>query len=426
MRVYLCPEHPEKIYTSWRKFRGHWSTRHKGEECPPREEFAQEMDREEVTQTKIERGQAGGAGEERKARMDAESAAEVAATGGGIALSDVPRLGESGLPEEPVDRLATILDVHGVDKVVRDQILRIFQLHPGYRENPVNLHYLLTARLPRKMHSSAPMMISAYVTQDSTYPEGSPMGFMPGMGMPGANPPFMFGGGFSNQYQPPMGYFPPYRPSISGREPAMEEREPRRRGEGDSSVSSTVALLGALLDVTQKLGGGKSEETSKLSEDLRASYEGLRDTLNEMAEVNRAEKEDIRSSFESKLEAIQGESRKAVEEAKEARHKAEMESREAEIARLREEREEERSEGLGTLLKEAGEGVGVQVEGIRQSLNQGMDRIGSIVETAAKVAPPEVSIKRGGTGKQKTVADATELMEAETELEQIAQQLGEE
>jgi len=54
MRVYICPQHPEKTYTSWRKFRGHWSTRHKGEECPPREEFMQEREKEEVIQYKKE------------------------------------------------------------------------------------------------------------------------------------------------------------------------------------------------------------------------------------------------------------------------------------------------------------------------------------------------------------------------------------
>ena len=44
--VYACSEHPEKVYSSWRKFRGHWTVCHKGEVCPPREEFYREIDGE--------------------------------------------------------------------------------------------------------------------------------------------------------------------------------------------------------------------------------------------------------------------------------------------------------------------------------------------------------------------------------------------
>ncbi|GAI74134.1 unnamed protein product, partial [marine sediment metagenome] len=189
MRVYICPEHPEKTYTSWRKFRGHWSTQHRGEECPPREEFLREMEREEVLGKKKEHK------EELK-----EEAAQREEVAGAITA------GEFILPEDPIPRLAKILEVHGVPGDLTTQILGVFQLHPGYRENPVNLHYLLTAKLPRKLHSSIPMMISAFTTQEGGYPEGIPMmGGQSGMGM-GPMPPFMYGGGMSPYYPPTVGY----------------------------------------------------------------------------------------------------------------------------------------------------------------------------------------------------------------------------
>ena len=101
-RIYLCPDHPDKSYTSWRKFRGHWSTQHRGQECPPREEFLQVVERETVLE------------EKREFREEKKERAEVKATFG----QEIPRIGEN-LPEEPVERLATILDVHGIDRNTR-------------------------------------------------------------------------------------------------------------------------------------------------------------------------------------------------------------------------------------------------------------------------------------------------------------------
>ncbi len=400
MRVYICPEHPEKTYTSWRKFRGHWSTQHRGEECPPREEFLREMEREEVLGKKKEHK------EELK-----EGATQREEVAGAIAA------GEFILPEDPIPRLAKILEVHGVPGDLTTQILGVFQLHPGYRENPVNLHYLLTAKLPRKLHSSIPMMISAFTTQEGGYPEGIPMmGGQSGMGM-GPMPPFMYGGGMSPYYSPTVEYQPYFRPPISGREEGREG-ERRERVKEANPVQDAVALLGTLMDLQGKLSPGEKEGGPSVQE----IFEGFRATIEEVTKDSKDQQDKlitqmggIQEANKATLEGIQGQL-----------HQAEKDRLQDKIDTLVEAKDEERSEGLGTLLKEAGEGIGSQLEGVRGTLEKGMDKATSLVEKAVAVegvAVPPTGEGAAKTPQGRTPGAAKDLLEAEAKIEELATKL---
>jgi len=400
MRVYVCPEHPAKNYTSWRKFRGHWSTQHRGEECPPREEFLQEMEKEEVIREKGEYK------EELKVKAAVREEAVEAITAG-----------EFTLPEDPVPRLAKILEVHGVPGDIITQVLGVFQIHPGYRDNPVNLHYLLTAKLNRKMHSSIPMIISAFTAQEGGYPEGMGIGMIPGMQGPGAMPPFMYGGGMQPYYPPTFGYQPTFRQPIGGREEAAGE-ERRERVRESNPVKDAVALLGTMLDLQDKIGGGKKEGEVNVQE----IFEGFRTTLEEVTKTHGEQQDKLMEQ----MEKVQEGNKAALEGIKEQLHTAEKGRLQDKIETLQETKDEERSEGLGSLLKEAGEGLGTQAEGIRTSITDAGSKIadlaGKIVSTEGLPSSP---LKGGasGAGGGRTVSEASELMEAETALEEIAKRL---
>lgn len=402
MRVYVCPEHPEKTYTSWRKFRGHWSTQHRGEECPPREEFMQEMDRSEVEGEKKEKR------EEKKEKAEAKVLKEEA---------ELP--GEFVLPEEPAPRLAKILEVHAVPPDIIAQILGVFQLHPAYRDNPTNLHYLLTAKLPRKLHPSIPMMTSAFMTPDASYPEGFPGMMMPGMQGPGMMPPFMMGGGYSPYYPPTYGLSPFYRPPISGREATGEEEGERGgRGRTVDPVKDAMALLQTLQDFQKNMLGeeGKGRPT------VEEVFEGFRESLEEITKEGKDQQDKVLDRME-RMQESHSEALKGIET---QLHLSQLENKQAEIDRLKEEKSEEQSEGLGTLLREAGEGVGSQVEGLRQNISSGLDRIGDIVEKVVSTEGTVTSPTKKGRGRgagDRTVADASQILEVESEIEGLAKDM---
>jgi len=397
-RAYQCPEHPDKTYTSWRKFRGHWSTLHRGEECPPREDFLQMVDKEERIEEKRERKE--------QQKEAAEERRELGETPGGFIL-----------PEDPVPRLAKILEVHGAPAEAIAQILGVFQIHPQYQNNPVNLHYLLTAKLNRKLHSSIPMIISAFQNQDSDYPEGGPMMMMGGMGGPQAMPPYMMGGGFSPYYPPSMGYQPMYRPPISGRE-ISDEGEGRRRAKETSPVEDAVALLTTILKLKDQIapeGGGGNTSVQEI-------FEGFRATIEEM---NKESKDQVNALL-SNIEKMEEGHKAALEGIKENLHEAEKGRLLDKIDNLERTKDDERTEGLGTLLREAGEGMGTQLEGVRTSITSGVDRIGEIVGKAVGSGGPPIF----NTGQKtkvdngpKSVAEVSQLLEAENDLEALAKSL---
>jgi len=418
MKVYLCPTHPEKPYSSWRKFRGHWSTQHRGEECPPREEFLHEEEKTEFLEQKKEFKEGGGFPKE-------------TISAPGVEVNDIPIIGEGGLPEDPVRRLATILDVHGVDKLIRNQLLSIFQLHPGYKGNPVNLHYLLTAKLPRKFHQTIPMMINEFTASDGGYPEGMAIGGLQMGGSPGGYPPLMYGGGGYSGYPP---YYPPYYPPvgrrpIGGYDEGEEERPSRRKEDPLGPMKDTVALVGALMDVMSKASGGKSDNLEKLSEDLRSSYEGLRSTLEEVIEKSREEKQELAGKYEGQIIALKESFGSTLEKIKEELHGAEKARLQDKIATLENEKDEERTTGLGELMKEAGQGISSQLAEVGSSVSKGMDKVGQIAEKVAtapmaivegRVTPPGgVKLHPG----PKTLTEAVQTIEAEDEVEILAKEL---
>ena len=402
MRVYICQEHPAKTYTSWRKFRGHWSTQHRGEECPPREEFMQEVEREAVLEVKREK------------REDKKERAEAKEYG--------PREGAPGeftLPEESVPRLSRILEVHGVPDEITTSILGIFQLHPAYRENPVNLHYLLTAKLPRKLHASIPMMISAFTTQDQGYPEGAGIGMIPGMPGAGPMPPFMYGGGYSPPYPPSYGFQPFYRQPMGGHE-AEEEDGKRRRVKESNPVQDAVALLGTILDLKDKLmpesGGGSAQ--------VQEIFEGFRSTIEELSKDSKEQQEELLKRLEKSEESH----KESLEGIKASLNQSEKDRLQDRINQLEESKDDERSSGLGELIREAGEGLGTQAEGIRQSLDGGLKKVGDIVEKVVSTGlSSEATIirrsKEGAPVRKKSVADAARLMEAEEAVEILVKQV---
>lgn len=402
-RIYVCPEHPAKDYTSWRKFRGHWSTQHKGEECPPRDDFLQQKEKEEILEDKNERK---------------ESMSEAAEIKRQVEVGDDPASFE--LSDEPIPRLTRILSVHGVESHVADQILGVFQLHPGYRDNPVNLHYLLTAKLPRKLHQSIPMMISAFTTQESSYPQGGMMGMIPGAGGQQSMPPYMMGGGYPPIYPPTFGYPPNYRPPIGGREPP-EERESRGRVKETSSIEDAVALISTLMSLKDQLSGGNSEGTPQVKE----IFEGFRETIEEM---NKESKNQVDSLLQT-IEKIEEEHKGAIKGIETNLHDAEKNRLLDRITSLEQIKDDEKTEGLGTLLREAGEGLGAQMEGVRSSITEGAGKVGEIVEKAMTAGASGALPTSPGapTNKPvKSVADASQIMQAENELEVIAQELEQE
>jgi len=400
-RVYICPEHPEKTYTSWRKFRGHWSTQHRGEECPPREEFLHEMEKEEVIATKKEEKETlkGGGGEEEP--------------------EGVP--GAFILPEDPVPRLAKILEVHGVTSDLVTQILGVFQIHPGYQNNPVNLHYLLTAKLPRKLHASIPMIISAFTTQDQYYPEGGMPLMMPGMGGSQIMPPYMAGGGYPPYYPyypPTYGLSPSYRAPIGGREPPEEEAG-RGRARERNPVEDAVALLGTLMDLQKKVAG----EGEGSSQQVQEIFEGFRATIEEMNKESQAQQDKLLG----KIEEAEETRKKDLDAIKDQLHQAEKGRLEDRIDSLEASQAETKSEGLSQLIREAGEGLGSQLEGVRQSISDGADKVGTLAEKLVTVEGPPggapAGNKKAKTAADRTISEAAGLAEAEDEVEALARNL---
>ncbi len=420
-KVYVCPAHPEKNYTSWRKFRGHWSTQHRGEECPDRETFVQEVEKAEIQEAKKELRE--------NPVNPAKDETEVGT--GAKTQSPLVALLETGLPEEGVPRLQAILTVHGVDESTMFQILALFQLNPAYQQNPINLHYLLTAKLPRKFHTSIPMIVNEFSNQT----ESSPLGGIGGMMMPGVTgqmiPPYLQGGfGGMNPYMMynPYSMMPPRRGPIGGGDEEEGGSRRRRSSEDEDPMTKTIALMGAFMDVVQKMTGGKSDETTKLSEDLRASYEGRSTTLAETIGSTNKEKNEIMEKFNSTINAMEENHRKEMDEVKELLHQAQMAKLEEKISTLEEQKTAEQTSGLGDLLKEAGEGVGTQAEGIRKSVENGVNKMADlaikVAESASKPATPQ-PIQREGVNQEpkRDLSNAAALIEAETAVVQLADKL---
>lgn len=418
-KVYICPVcGPGKTFGSWRKFRGHWTATHPGEEAPERDTVRQDV---EVEKDEEEHG-------EEKIRTVGDK-------------KDYPRIGDGSLPDDPVDRLGTILDVHGIDKEVRNQVLRIFQMHPGYRNNPVNLHYLLTANLPRKYTSSIPMMVSEYNSQDDATSEGGPLmlGMPANQGM-GYNPYMM--GGYGMGGSPYGGYpaygVPDYRRRPTGRRPSDEEPEEDGEGTGRGrggkpidpveQMAGMMKNIGAFLTAIDSVRGGKKGEEGEGN----AFLEAFEESQKQMSEALDKVSESISSSKEETKKLMDDQEEKHREEMdilKKDIHEKEVTHLQEKINELKDEKDDEKTTGLGGLIKEAGEGIGAQVDGIRKSVDTGLKDITGIATNLSK-NPPQIPVPVIGlSGKQAkaqeslNIAEASTLIDAESKVAGLAKEL---
>ena len=410
--MYVCPTcGPEKSFGSWRKFRGHWTASHPGEESPERESIKQEV---EVEQEEPEPG---------------EGKIRTIETG-----KEYPRIGDGSLPDDPVDRLGTILDVHGVDANIRNQILRIFQMHPGYKANPVNLHYLLTANLPRKHHNSIPMMVNEYNSQDDLTPEGVPL-MMGGMGNQGMGyNPYMIGmPGMGNQ---PYGGYPMYNIPNYSRRPTSRREETE---EGDEEVGTGRGRRGRVADPMEQManmmknmgafmtamdsmrrGKGEGEGGNAFLEAFEKSQEQIAEAMEEVSDSIKSSKEETKRL----LDEQEKKHREEMDTLKQQVHAKELAHLEEKIEDLKDEKEDEKTTGLGSLIHEAGESMGAQIDGVRKSMETGMGQVTRIAENLSKsVVPPGAPGAATSVEKTKTVAEASALIEAESEVDKLAKEL---
>jgi len=212
-----------------------------------------------------------------------------------------------------------------------------------------------------------------------------------------------------------MGYPPMYRPPIGGHEPPEEEGSRTRTRERDP-VKDTVALLGTLLDLKNKI----SSEGEGSGQQVQEIFEGFRATVEELTKDSKEQQDKLIA----KIEAAEETRRRDIEGIKEQLHQAEKGRLEDRISSLESSKDDERSEGLGSLLKEAGEGLGTQVEGLRQSVTQGVDKLGTLAEKIVSVEVTPGTHTRGGAVAGRTVGNVTELMEAEEEVESLAKEMG--
>ena len=222
----------------------------------------------------------------------------------------------------------------------------------------------------------------------------------------------------SPYYPPTVGYQPYFKQPIGGREGTREE-EGGGRVKEHSPVQDAVALLGTIVDLKDKLVPSAPEGSPSVQE----IFEGFRATIEEVTKDSKDQQDGliaqmgkIQEANQATLESIQGQL-----------HQAEKDRLQDKIDTLVEAKDEERSEGLGTLLKEAGEGIGSQLEGVRGTLDKGMDKVTDLVGKA--VAVEGVTIPPAGEGatktpRSRTPAAAKDLLEAEAKVEELATKLG--
>jgi len=224
-------------------------------------------------------------------------------------------------------------------------------------------------------------------------------------------------GGYSPYYPQPMGYSPNYRPPMGGRE-SLDEGEGRRRAKETNPVEDAVALLTTIMKLKDQIGGeSKGGDTS-----VQEIFEGFRATIEEM---NKESKDQVKGLLDTIGKMEEGH-KVALEGIKENLHEAQLARLEDKIDTLEKTKDDEKTEGLGSLLREAGEGLGSQIEGVRTSISEGVGKIGEIVEkTVTTGAAPIFSTgqKPKAENGPKSIAAASQLLAAEDELETIARSL---
>lgn len=435
---FQCPHHPDKVYDQWIKFTGHWGHSHKGEPRPEKEDVEVELtddfmednhedSREELPIT---------AGPSSPRSAAPAPAANQNGSQGYVSPfgQDIPRLSEDIIPSDDTARLAMVLDMHQVDKPARDMVLTIFQMYPDvYQNNPVNLQQLLLTKLRKIYHPSVLMMVTEYgAGTQPTYPGGGML--LPGQGpgmyqgiYPGMNPGMAQG--YPQQFPGAgMGYgvglpmrVPPQNP---------QNTQPTQPKDPIDDMVRMMTGFGAMITAMNQMNAGGQQQSSQITQQMQQNFDGLKSTLDTVIRQTQVDKEAMRNDFQQRLEVVSAQSGEMLEAMKDALHETQLQNKEAEIARLRDMKEQEMSDGLGSLLREAGEGVGAQMEGMRQTLNSGLNKIGDLAHDML-TAPGRAINPGSGQPRQKvdigrplTPGQAARAVQSENEIRRLIAEMG--
>lgn len=435
---YQCPHHPDKVYDQWIKFTGHWGHSHKGEPRPEKEDVEVELLDDFMDDGSEPFSEESPAPSRAGAPRAAPPASPTHQNGAQGYVSpfgqDIPRLSEDIIPSDDTARLAMVLDMHQVDKPARDMVLTIFQMYPDvYQNNPVNLQQLLLTKLRKIYHPSVLMMVTEYgAGTQPTYPGGGMLlpgqgpgmyqGIYPGMnpGMPQGYPQQFPGVGMGYGGGLPM-RVPPQNPQMTQ---STQPKDPI------DDMVRMMSGMGAMMTAMQQMNGGGQQQANQIAQQMQQNFEGLKNTLDTVIRQTQVDKESMRNDFQQRLETVSAQSGEMLEAMKDALHETQLQNKEAEIARLRDLKEQEMSDGLGSLLREAGEGVGAQMEGVRQSLNMGLNKIGDLVHDA--ITAPGRAINPGsGQPRQKvdigrplTPGQAARVVQSENEIRRLITEMG--
>jgi hypothetical protein len=331
-----------------------------------------------------------------------------------------PRIDREALAVDPYVRLNTILYVHGVPDKKRESVMNICQLHPDHLNNPMNLHNLLASKLDKAFHSSIQLMVSEFMIYENPQEEQPPymMPLAPGMqGTPNT----------SNQQAP---YYPgsygAYGQSPGTRgypAPAIYYNQPAPNPE--AAMDKTIATMTLMFKMMKEMtgGGGASEE----AKELRESIKEMRQSMERIMEGHREESREIRERYEEQMREVREESRDQVNKFQTAMHETEKTFLNYQIQGLQQSRAEEMSEGLGSLMRDAGEGLATEISSLRENVKDGLDKVTNIAGNRISQMPapgsPGQNTENESAQKpssRRTPEEAARLMELESDIEDIA------
>lgn len=330
------------------------------------------------------------------------------------------RIDPQMMTDDPLMRLAMILYVHGVPDKVRETIMGIVQLHPDHLQNPLNLHALLGNTLDKRFQPRVQLMVSEFMSHENR--QEDPFGYIPPL-QPGAQTGqggYNAGAGMYPQNYPGYGKQNQYvYPNMM--QPLTQPQGPEQQLQ--SLVAMMTSMFKAMTEMTGA-GGGSNEEAKELRQEIRS----MREASLQSAETFRKENQDMRMQYEKDMRDVMETSRQQVEEMRDQLHADRMERLQQQVSALQHARAEEMSEGLGSLIRDLGEGVGAEMSAIRENVDKGLSQIGGIVKTtmtAPGAASPEAesSDSPEDSSPHRSIAEATELMETEEAINYYANEV---
>lgn len=330
------------------------------------------------------------------------------------------RIDPQMMTDDPLMRLAMILYVHGVPDKVRETIMGIVQLHPDHLQNPLNLHALLGNTLDKRFQPRVQLMVSEFMSHENR--QEDPFGYIPPLqpGVQTGQGGYNAGAGMYPQNYPGYGKQNQYAyPNMM--QPFAQPQGPEQQLQ--SLVAMMTSMFKAMTEMTGA-GGGNNEEAKELRQEIRS----MREASERNAETYRKEALDMRLNYEKDMREMAESSRKQVEEMREQLHSDQMTRLQSQVAALREARAEEMSEGLGSLIRDLGEGIGAEMSAIRENVDGGLKQIGGIVKntmTAPGATSPgaDSSDSPEDSSPQRSIAEATELMETEEAISYYANEV---